>query len=69
MAVVDDEDDIDHLFKDALSHIGGTNILAFTDPFLALEHFKSNHNEYLALVSDYRMPGMTGIEFLNEVKK
>lgn len=58
LSVVDDEEDLAYLFKDALSQIHGVNALAFSDPFVALEHFRLNHRAYRLVISDYRMPGM-----------
>ena len=69
VAVIDDEKDLAYLFKDALSQIDGLEVFAFSDPLLALEHFKANHQNYRVVVSDFRMPTMTGIEVLNKMKK
>jgi len=69
VAVIDDEKDLAYLFKDALSQIDGVEVFAFSDPLLALEHFKANHQNYRVVVSDFRMPTMTGIEVLNKMKK
>ena len=41
VAVIDDEADLAYLFKEALSQIDGVQVFAFTDPSLALEHFKA----------------------------
>lgn len=68
VSVVDDEEDLVYLFKDALSQLEGIEIFAFTDPLLALEHFKVNHENYSIIISDYRMPAMNGIELLRGVK-
>ena len=68
VAVIDDEIDLVYLFKDALSQIDGVKVFAFTDASLALEHFQSNHKNYRVVVTDYRMPGMTGIELLEKMK-
>ena len=37
--------------------------------FLALEHFKINAFNYNLVISDLRMPGMNGFEFLTKVKE
>ena len=68
VAVIDDEADLAYLFKDALSQIDGVQVFAFTDPLLALEHFQTNHQNYRVVISDYRMPIMTGIELFNKMK-
>ncbi len=68
IAVIDDELDLAYLFKEALSQIDGVQVFAFTDPLLALEHFKANHQNYMVLISDYRMPTMTGMELLRKIK-
>jgi DNA-binding NtrC family response regulator len=69
VAVVDDELDLVLLFKDALSDIEGVNVLGFTDPRLALEHFMVNQANYEAVISDFRMPSMNGIELLKKIKE
>jgi DNA-binding response OmpR family regulator len=56
------------LFKDALSQIDGIQIFAFSDPKLALEHFQINHQNYRVVITDHRMPEMTGIELLDKMK-
>lgn len=68
VAVIDDEADLAYLFKDALSQIEGVKVFAFTDPSLALEHFQMNHQNYRVVISDYRMPTMTGMELLSKIK-
>jgi two-component SAPR family response regulator len=66
--VVDDEADIAYLFRDVLSTIKGVRIFAFTDPTLALEHFQTNHRNYKCVITDFRMPLMNGVQFLDKVK-
>ena len=68
VAVIDDEADLAYLFKEALSQIDGIQVFAFTDPLLALEHFKANHQNYRVVISDYRMPTMTGMKLLSKIK-
>ncbi|MGB7935085.1 MAG: response regulator [Nitrososphaeraceae archaeon] len=69
MAIVDDEDDIVKLFRDALGTINGITVFTFTDPVIALEHFKLNKENYVLVISDLRMPGLTGTELIKELKK
>ena len=58
--VLDDDFDINNIVKLALRN-HGYNVFGFTDPLLALEHFKSNHSTYSLVLSDLRMPVMNGI--------
>lgn len=69
LAVVDDELDLANLFKDALSQISNVRVFAFSDPLLALEHFQHNQENYSCIISDYRMPGLNGVELLGKVKQ
>jgi DNA-binding NtrC family response regulator len=68
VAVIDDEADLAYLFREALNQIDGVEVFSFTDPLLALEHFKANHQNYRVVISDYRMPTMTGMELLSKIK-
>lgn len=68
VSVIDDEIDLVCLFKDALSQIDGIEVVGFSDPNLALEHFQINHLNYRIVISDYRMPGMTGVGLLGKMK-
>ncbi len=61
--------DLAYLFKEALGQIEGVQIFAFTYPLLAFEHFKANHPNYMVVISDYRMPTMTGMELLSKIKE
>lgn len=69
VAIIDDELDITVLFRDAIRGIGGISIFTFTDPTLALEHFKINRKDYSLIISDLRMPGINGIELLKRIKE
>jgi two-component system, cell cycle response regulator CpdR len=65
--VLDDDFDISNLLRISLKK-RGYSVFAFTDPILALEHFKVNHSTYSLVITDLRMPGMSGFEFLHNVK-
>jgi len=66
--IVDDEFDILNVIKLYLQQ-AGLNVFGFTDPNLALEHFRINCKDYILVVSDIRMPGMNGFEFARKVRK
>jgi DNA-binding NtrC family response regulator len=65
---VDDERDITELFRDALQGLAGLSTFSFTDPIIAIEHFKMNKNSYALVISDLRMPVINGIQLLKTVK-
>jgi CheY-like chemotaxis protein len=65
---LDDDFDIIVIIKSVLQKQGFV-VFAFTDPYLALEHFKINANDYGLVISDVRMPGMNGFEFVSRVKE
>lgn len=66
--LVDDESDIVFIMKRFLE-TREFIVDSFTSPVQALEHFKKNSKDYSIVVSDIRMPGLTGIELLEEIKK
>lgn len=66
--IVDDEFDIVRVFKQGLEY-RGFHAFGFTNPLLALEHFQVNHEKYGLVISDCRMPGLNGYEFVKKVKK
>ena len=66
--VLDDEFDLSMLVKQILRRDNFKNVFAFTDPLLALEHFKINHKDYSLIISDIRMPTMNGFEFVREAR-
>jgi response regulator RpfG family c-di-GMP phosphodiesterase len=69
ISVVDDEPDIAYLFRDVLSSINGVRVFAFTDPVLALEHFRVKSRDYKCVISDFRMPSLNGAQFLDKIKE
>src|ERR1051326_879782 len=66
--IVDDEFDIISVFKQGLER-KHFHVFGFTEPSLALEHFQLNQEKYGLVISDLRMPGMNGYEFLEKVKE
>jgi DNA-binding NtrC family response regulator len=66
---VDDESDIVNLIKRRLEELNVFRVCAFTNAIAALEHFNSTCKDHSIIISDIRMPGMNGYEFINQVKK
>ncbi len=66
--VVDDEPSLSTLFNDFLTR-EGYDVVSFTNPLLALEHFKNNLNGFSLIITDLSMPGINGIEFANKVRE
>jgi DNA-binding NtrC family response regulator len=64
--IVDDDADICIVMKKSLD--GEYRISTFTSPTLALEHFKQEPEKYDTVVTDIRMPIMTGFQLAREVK-
>jgi DNA-binding NtrC family response regulator len=69
VCIVDDDPDIVMLFHEALKSMSGITIFTFTDPILALEHFQLNEYAYVLVISDFKMPGLNGMEFLKKIKE
>jgi len=69
LLVVDDDSDIAHALKQGLLK-NGFLVSVFTNPEEALKSFQSNSKDYYCLMlSDIRMPGMSGIRLARKVKQ
>ena len=66
--VIDDDPDIARVITQWLDR-DGFKVSAFTDPAIALEDFKLNCNSCSLILSDIRMPGMNGYEFVKKTKE
>jgi CheY-like chemotaxis protein len=66
--LIDDDKDILTVLKLSLER-KGMNIHCFTNPVLAVEHFKNNAANYDIVVTDIRMPQMNGFEVARAVKE
>lgn len=64
--VVDDERPLAHMLGEMLEHHGFAAHV-FSDALAALEAFRAHPGDYAALVTDYTMPGLTGIELSQAV--
>jgi two-component system, cell cycle response regulator CpdR len=68
VSIVDDDPGTTLFFHEALRSVGGITLSTFTDPILALEHFQVNGYAYVLVISDFKMPGLNGMEFLKKIK-
>jgi CheY-like chemotaxis protein len=66
--LVDNEPDFIYLFKYALES-RNYDVYGFTNPLEALEHYKPNCARYGLVISDIRMPVMTGFDLLKNLRK
>ena len=66
--LIDDDVDILTALKDSLAQVG-MHTYAFTNPMLALEHFRRNANSYDIVITDIRMPHMSGFQVARAVKQ
>ena len=68
LLVVDDDPDIIHVLKQGLLK-NRFLVSAFTNPEEALQNFKSNSEDYCLMLSDIRMPELSGIQLTRKVKE
>jgi DNA-binding NtrC family response regulator len=64
--IIDDDEDILKLFSDFLSK-EGFDVVPFLEPLKALKEIKSNPSRYSLIITDIRMPGISGIELIKKV--
>ena len=65
---VDDDTDIIFVQERILAHFG-YKVTAFKQPMDALEHFRSNPDQFDAAIVDLVMPCMEGDKLAREIKK
>jgi DNA-binding NtrC family response regulator len=65
--IVDDDIDILTVTGRSLEH-AGFKVHAFVDPVTALHHVRNDCKYCQVLVSDIRMPGLTGFQLVRKVK-
>ena len=66
--LVDDEKDILDLFSEYLLS-NGFNTISFQNPLDALEYFYKNTNNCYLVITDYRMPQMSGLDFIKKIRE
>ena len=66
--VVDDHEEIADLVKDQLLR-DGYSVHEFYDPLLALDYFKENPKKFELVITDVRMPSMSGVELVSKIKE
>jgi two-component system cell cycle sensor histidine kinase/response regulator CckA len=68
LLVVDDDPDIVHVLKQGLLK-NRFLVSAFTSPEEALQNFQSNSEDYCLMLSDIRMPRLSGMQLARKVKE
>ncbi|HEX6281635.1 MAG TPA: response regulator [Nitrososphaera sp.] len=68
LLIVDDDPDIVQVLKQGFLK-NGFLVSAFTNPEEALQNFQSNSVDYCFMLSDIRMPGISGIKLARKVKE
>ena len=68
ICLVDDESDITSIIRRGMEQDGFT-VHEFNDPIKAWEYFQHNGKSCTVVLSDVRMPGMSGFEFCRKVKQ
>ena len=66
--VIDDDEDILNLFGDFLKK-EGYDVNSFLDPLKALEEIHRRPQRYSIIITDVRMPGISGIELIRRICK
>lgn len=70
IAVVDDMPHYAALLSELLTHAGFTRVTAYTSPTEALQEIQHWQSDIapVVVISDYQMPGMTGVDLLDRLK-
>ena len=66
--VVDDDKDILTVVAKGLEQAGFA-VHAYSDPIMAVQHVENGCNDCKVLVSDIRMPQMTGFQLIRRIKE
>lgn len=66
--VVDDEEFVIEMLKDILEEALQANVITFTNPILALRAFNKNPDSFDLVISDVKMPEMSGVQMTSKMK-
>ena len=66
--LVDDEKDILDLFTEYLLS-NGFNTISFQNPKAALNYFYQNQSNCSIVITDYKMPQMSGIDLIKKIRE
>ena len=66
--VIDDEYDIAHVVRKHLEN-WGYSVDTFTDPMFAFQMFKENPDRYSIILTDIRMPEISGVALATMMRK
>jgi len=66
--IIDDDEDILNLFSDFLKK-EGYGVTSFLDPLKALKEIHQRPQRYSIIITDVRMPGISGIELIRRICK
>jgi DNA-binding response OmpR family regulator len=64
--IIDDDQDILNLFNDFLKK-KGYDVESYLDPIAALNEIEGRPQEYSLIITDIRMPGISGLELIKRV--
>jgi two-component system response regulator ChvI len=68
VAVIDDEADLANLFVEALNS-ENIKAIAFSDPLAAVDYLHDHHSEFCLVITDWRMPSISGLELAKLVQQ
>ena len=64
--IIDDDEDILNLFNSFLQK-EGYDVVPYLDPLEAIREIEANPHRYELIITDIRMPGISGIELIRRV--
>lgn len=65
---VDDEEFVLEMLKDLLEDRTGCIVEGYSNPILALKAFNKNPEKYSLIISDVKMPEMSGVQMTSKMK-